>query len=45
MNREIEVFCTEPLQCIKGKVIKVTDFGVLVKPESDGEIVLAASAE
>ncbi len=39
-DREIEIFYADSVRCIKGKVTKETDISRMVKPESDGQLVL-----
>ena len=43
-DREVEVFCPEPLRCLKGEITRKTAFSIFVKPTS-GELILAAIAK
>ena len=39
-KNEIEIFCKQKFNCLKGKVVKNTDFGIVVKPDANGIFTL-----
>ena len=44
-DREVEVYASQKISCKAGEILGYTSFGVIVKPTSDGKIILAQSAE